>query len=101
MHTASQLRKINNESKALFRIGGDEFVIVLGGLSSRAQVVRIVQEALELLGCLLYFSSHDHLVAEISIDISLSDDDTNNPQKLLNMADAAMYEAKKQEGTNH
>lgn len=96
---ASRLSSCVRETDTVSRIGGDEFVIVLGQLRdpSGAEVVaRKILAALEP-PCLV---DRHALQAGVSIGIAIYPDDTGDLDELMRKADAAMYCAK-EHGRGH
>src|SRR5690606_11198821 len=91
---AGTLRALVRESDTVGRLGGDEFLVVLGDLSGPevAEVAarRILQE---LRRPVIYKDSLLHVGA--SIGIAMSPQDGSTPDALQQAADAAMYTIKK------
>lgn len=83
----------------LARIGGDEFVVILTGLS--ADSFEAINQARKVTKKLNDYIAMDILVEHMtfnltaSIGISLFSSDTDDSHELLRFADTAMYEAKK------
>lgn len=77
----------------LSRQGGDEFVIVLPALPSRAHVDRCVERITQSLRLPVVLGSREARVS-CSIGISLFPDDGLSPDALLKHADMAMFQAK-------
>ncbi|MEC5161992.1 MULTISPECIES: GGDEF domain-containing response regulator [unclassified Janthinobacterium] len=91
---AKRLVGSSRKEDTVARIGGDEFVIVLGSLSGlgdasepASKLVEIVSEP--------YFINDLTLKLSTSIGISVYPDDADNVEALINMADSALYEAKR------
>ncbi len=75
------------------RLGGDEFIIVLRGLSQASQATPVAQQ---LLNCFRDSFKIDgrQMLLTASIGIAVSPRDGSNCSELLRNADAAMYHAK-------
>jgi diguanylate cyclase (GGDEF)-like protein len=80
------------------RLGGDEFVIVAGPLDERGDAETIAQKVHDSLQQPIRVQQHE-LFATPSIGIALFPRDDISPDALVQMADAAMYQAKS-EGRN-
>jgi diguanylate cyclase (GGDEF)-like protein len=77
----------------LARMGGDEFMAILEGTSSREDAEGLACELLELLACPMQLDEEE-LVVRGSIGISLYPDDGSTVDVLVHHADQAMYAAK-------
>jgi diguanylate cyclase (GGDEF)-like protein len=85
-----QLRR----NEVLYRMGGDEFALLLGNISD--EEVKIIADRIVKLVCSLGFEFKGTLVkVGCSIGIGSYPRDADTPQSLLHLADQAMYEAKK------
>ncbi len=91
---AGRLRKNVREVDLLARIGGDEFVLMLGGRASQEQVALIADKMVNLL-CQPFHLDGGHTVQiGASIGSARYPEDAANGDELLRNADMAMYEAK-------
>jgi diguanylate cyclase (GGDEF)-like protein len=86
-------RAESGDIESVARIGGDEFCLVLTGLSSPVDAGRVAQRILELLRQPIRLEGHE-LVMTPSIGIALIPQDGRDPDTLLKNADRAMYAAK-------
>ncbi len=87
---SSQLRR----NEVLYRIGGDEFALLLGSISD--DEVKIIADRIVNLVSSLAFRFKGNIVnVGCSIGIANYPADADTPQSLLQLADQAMYEAKK------
>ncbi len=95
---ATRFKSCVREEDTVARIGGDEFIIVLNGLSKRkeAETVanKLVQSASEP-----FFWKGNLLSVGASVGVSFYPDDGNNAESLIKSADTAMY-AVKSKGKN-
>jgi diguanylate cyclase (GGDEF)-like protein len=87
-------RRLRDNARAAdtyFRLGGDEFVAILDAGSDGSAAARRITSALAEP---IPFGSHT-LVVQVSIGLAAYLVDGENPQDLIQAADAAMYDAKK------
>jgi diguanylate cyclase (GGDEF)-like protein len=85
-----QLRR----NEVLYRIGGDEFALLLGNISDE-EVKIIADRIVKLIGSLVFEFKGNVVNVGCSIGIASFPADADTPQNLLQLADQAMYEAKK------
>ncbi|MBE3025579.1 GGDEF domain-containing response regulator [Janthinobacterium sp. BJB1] len=91
---AVRLVGASRKEDTVARIGGDEFVIVLGNLAGKgdarepaAKLIEVVSEP--------YFINDLTLRLSTSIGIAIYPDDASSVESLLGAADTALYEAKR------
>ena len=96
---AQRLRDVVGKVDTVARIGGDEFVLVLGSVAERADAERVAQRAIESLKRRCGSRGVD-LHISTSIGIAFYPADGTNAENLIAHADAAMYCAK-QRGRNN
>ena len=91
---AARLVGASRKEDTVARIGGDEFVIVLGNLAGKgdarepaAKLIEVISEP--------YFINDLTLRLSTSIGISIYPDDATTVEALLSAADTALYEAKR------
>lgn len=96
------LREIGNrlvlsvrEGDTVARMGGDEFVLLLGGFARVEEVADAARRILERLRRPLLLGSQE-LHVTVSMGIALWPDDGQDADTLIRNADAAMYRAKEQ-----
>jgi diguanylate cyclase (GGDEF)-like protein len=78
----------------LARLGGDEFGMLLPGVSSRETSTAVAKKLVALLVEPFQLGSHECRVG-LSIGIAFYPADAADPDNLISLADAAMYEAKR------
>lgn len=78
------------------RIGGDEFVIILPGVSDRSRIADIADKIVKEL-CIAYKVGGEVFVVSASIGIAIYPYDGNTTDEILKNADNAMYTAKKKD----
>ncbi|MGE5621500.1 MAG: EAL domain-containing protein [Candidatus Bathyarchaeota archaeon] len=80
-------------SDTVARQGGDEFVLVVAGVSAIADVARVAEKIISTIGE-GFDIADQHVYVGASIGISVYPQDGEDPDSLLQNADTAMYEAK-------
>lgn len=95
---AAATGEVLRSSDALSRIGGDEFLAMVSGISSVAQVSNLADRILRRLDQEFLIDGHA-LRRSVSIGIALYPDDGEEFDELARKADTAMYQAK-QAGRN-
>lgn len=98
IEAASRIQQCMRESDSLARMGGDEFVVALSGITEMSQLGRIAQEVIDTIRQPFVLDNQViYLTASIGIANYPSDVDTI--EGLVSAADQAMYVAK-QRGRN-
>jgi diguanylate cyclase (GGDEF)-like protein/PAS domain S-box-containing protein len=90
---ADRLRRAVRPGDTLSRFGGDEFIVLLEGLTTAADASAVADAVLEVLRDPVILSGGHEVVATMSIGIALSEVGKSRDD-LLHDADVAMYRAK-------
>jgi diguanylate cyclase (GGDEF)-like protein/PAS domain S-box-containing protein len=90
---ADRLRDLVRPGDTLSRFGGDEFIVLLEGVSSEDGPNRVAEGILEALRRPVSLSDGHEVVATMSIGIAFSEEGKSRDD-LLHDADVAMYRAK-------
>ena len=89
---AQRLQEATRSEGKVFRLGGDEFTIILN--DSRAAIVeRFVEDLLELVRSPFYIDGRDYVITA-SIGVASFPEDGRTVENLVKNADLAMYYAK-------
>ena len=91
---AKRLVGSSRKEDTVARIGGDEFVIVLGALSGLGDAREPASKLVDIVSQ-PYFINDLTLQLSTSIGISIYPDDADSVAELIGMADSALYEAKR------
>ncbi len=94
-----RLETVFRQEDLIARLGGDEFAVLLHNLHDRSEMGLLAEKALdaikrpyEIEGKLFYSGA--------SIGIAVAPDDSTDPDRLIQQADAAMYAAKRSQGSS-
>ncbi len=90
---AQRLQQILRATDLAARLGGDEFVILLDGIQSLQEAVRVTERLFRVLQLPLEIEGH-RVHTSASIGIVLGNDQYQDASHLLRDADTAMYQAK-------
>ncbi|MCP5300296.1 MAG: EAL domain-containing protein [Chromatiaceae bacterium] len=97
---ARRLLSVFRQDDIVARLGGDEFAVLLENLHERDEMTRLANKALSAIerpyafGDQLFYSG-------ASIGIAVAPDDGTDPDRLIQLADAAMYASKQDEGSSY
>jgi diguanylate cyclase (GGDEF)-like protein len=97
---AKRLSALVRPNDTLARLSGDEFVVVCDDLADEAAARTIAQRITAAVAVPVVLS-HAVVTTTVSVGIALADHDDPSPEKLLYLADMAMYEAKRTGGDDH
>lgn len=95
---AARLTECVGERHALTRVGGDEFVIVVSDYEDPDELAMLARRVIDTIGKPFEVANNEYYLG-VSIGISLSPRDSDDPATLMRNADSAMYDAK-QRGRN-
>ncbi len=91
---ANRFRSIQRESDSIFRLGGDEFTILMENTTDKTTINQYADDIINLLKAPFRLPNGKDVVIGTSIGISLYPENGTTPEELLQQADAAMYSAK-------
>lgn len=91
---AKRLKRCTRESDTVARMGGDEFVFILQNIKHIQDADNVIQKILKILDSPFKINGHE-IRTSASIGASLYPQDTEDPEILLEYADIAMYQSKK------
>jgi diguanylate cyclase (GGDEF)-like protein len=97
---ATRIRDGLRASDLLFRMGGDEFTVILPDVDSPEAVAQVAQRIVGQVRAPVQVGGHDVAVG-VSIGIAMHPGDGSTAEALIKNADAAMYSAKQLGGSGH
>ncbi|MCG8427731.1 MAG: EAL domain-containing protein [Chromatiales bacterium] len=95
IEASRRLRSAVRSGDTIGRLGGDEFIVLLGGLFEAADARPVVNNLLNLFNEPFTVNGRE-LIVTACIGIAVYPDDGDSPTELLRKADSAMYHAKEQ-----
>ena len=95
---SERLKACVREVDTVARMGGDEFTIILEGVSSDENILVVAKRITESIATSFELQGH-HISVSVSIGITIYPQDDHPVDELLKHADTAMYRAKKQGGS--
>ncbi len=97
---SQRLREGLRKADTLARIGGDEFILMLPQLQSVKYAEVVAEKIIEKFDNPFVVDTHE-LVLSVSIGISVFPFDGDSQESLIEHADAAMYNVKKERGKSY
>ena len=91
---AERLRQALRPGDTLSRFGGDEFVVILEGVTTPDDASQVAARVLEALRDPIMLSGGHEVIATMSIGMAVSEPEGSTRDDLLHDADVAMYRAK-------
>jgi len=92
VEVAARLRSVLRPEDLVARLGGDEFGVVCGGSPSRARLAEIAERLLQAVGAPMDLGGQ---VAQVGVSIGVAQGRRMSDRELLELADGAMYAAKR------
>jgi diguanylate cyclase (GGDEF)-like protein/PAS domain S-box-containing protein len=93
IEAAGRLNKIVRGGDTVGRLGGDEFIVLLGGLESAVEARPVVENMINQFRQAFKIDGREMILTS-SVGIAIFPDDGKNSSELLRNADSAMYHAK-------
>lgn len=98
--TAYRLNDSVRLDDTVFRIGGDEFLVLIKNANDTAEVQNVVSNILKAFKQPAMIQGQPTEIS-LSIGIAISPDDTENSDEILKYSDIAMYEAKRDKESSY
>ena len=94
---ARRIRNCIRDHDRVYRIGGDEFTVILRSVGRPEDVSHVARRLTNSLSRVINLRNHD-VIVNASIGIALYPDNATEAERLISDADAAMYQAKQAGG---
>lgn len=92
--TADRLRSVVGQRGRVYRVGGDEFMVILRSVTAVEQAASLAQELVAALA-VPFQPGNQRVTVGASVGVALATKDEMDSGKLISHADAALYEAKR------
>ena len=99
--TAARLSSCVREVDTVARIGGDEFLIILTNMPDRKSIRSVTEKLVKAVALPYQVEGETDIHIGASIGVALYPDNAVDPLELVNLADQAMYEVKRQGKNNY
>ena len=97
---AKSIKKSTRATDTIARVGGDEFAMVIEGITSVQGVIEVASKILASLS-VTHFIQENELTSSGSVGISMSTPENRDKKLLLKQADLAMYKSKEGGGNRY
>lgn len=92
---ANRLREALRTTDAIYRYGGDEFIVLMKGVTSVATAHQVVARLMETVSQPFLYQG-EKLPVKFSLGYALSPEQATDPETLIRYADTAMYHSKRE-----
>lgn len=101
VNTSERMKKTLREADTIFRLGNDEFAIVLQGISKIEDAAKVAKKILQVFNTPFSIPNFKNdLYVSASVGISIFPQDGSTYEALIKNAETAMYKAKELEQNN-
>ena len=100
IETAKRLNDATRSLDTVFRLGGDEFLIIARDLRSNSDTLRVVDKILKAFDKPALINGNTMEIS-ISMGVAMTPDDTSDYSDLIKYSDIAMYAAKQDKQTSY
>lgn len=90
---SQRLRLVLREDDLVARMGGDEFILIVSGISTKEEVERLCERLIAGIEQPFEIDNHSIFISA-SIGVAMAPADASQAEELLRYADIALYEAK-------
>jgi len=94
IQAANRLKSIVRDGDTIGRLGGDEFIVLLGDIIENKDASSIAENIINKFRESFHIDNH-HLIATLSVGIAIYPIDGDSSSELLRNADSAMHHSKK------
>jgi diguanylate cyclase (GGDEF)-like protein len=94
---AQRLQTVVGSDQVLARLGGDDFVLLMEGVNNPREAANMARRLTAQMDAPFVLGDQSDVFSDLSVGISLYPDDAESAQTLMAHAEAAMFQAKRQE----
>jgi diguanylate cyclase (GGDEF)-like protein/PAS domain S-box-containing protein len=94
---ARRLQTVVGSDQVLARLGGDDFVLLMEGVHNPREAANMARRLTAQMDAPFVLGEESDVFSDLSVGISLYPDDAESAQTLMAHAEAAMFQAKRQE----
>ena len=99
IETATRLNKCVRSDDSVFRVGGDEFVVLIKDLRSLEEIKQVATKILRITKFPVMIQEQETKI-NFSVGVAVMPDDADDPDVLVKYSDIAMYAAKRDTDTH-
>jgi len=99
IEVAARLLKSVRSEDSVFRVGGDEFVLLINDIKSLSEVQKVAEKVLNIAKLPVVIEEQE-VEIKLSLGICVTPDHSSEAEELVKYADIAMYAAKRDKSTN-
>ncbi|OUR73669.1 diguanylate cyclase [Methylophaga sp. 41_12_T18] len=100
IEAANRIQNSIRTDDHIYRIGGDEFIVLIQAVKSQSEVNKIIQTILAKFESPMVIQNQS-IEISLSTGIAIVPDDSTNSEEVINYADIAMYAAKNDQQTHY
>ena len=97
---ATRIKDAIRSDDTVFRIGGDEFIVLIQNVKSVSEIEKVARKILKASESPVIIQGQSIEISP-SIGISVSPDNSTNSEEMVNFSDIAMYAAKNDDQTHY
>ncbi len=98
--TAKRLKNCIRQTDSVFRLGGDEFLLIMRNIDDENHVHSVANDLLNRFKAPMQIAGHNIEIYP-SVGIAIAPNDTNDSEQIIKYSDIAMYKSKRDRKVNY